>query len=82
MLSAMAYVTARQPEPTSSTALRKALEADLNRLEQQYLEAGEARPLRVCLAVYYGSKFMVFPHGPVHVEPNGAYSLKVTVKPE
>lgn len=30
MLSAMAYVTARQPEPTSFTALRKALEAALN----------------------------------------------------
>ena len=78
----MATVFGQQPEPTSFTALRKALEADLDYLERQYLEAGEARPLRACLAVYYGSKFMVFPHGPVRVEPNGAYSLGVTVKPE
>lgn len=78
----MAAVFGQKPEPTSFTALRKALKADLDYLEQQYLEAGEARPLRACLAVYYGSKFVVFPHGPVHVEPSGATNFKVTVRPE
>ena len=76
----MAYITDRQPEPTSFTGLRSALNADLDRLEPQYLEDGEVRPLRACLIVCYGNKYMVMRHGAISADAVPPNELKVSWK--
>lgn len=74
----MSTVFERKPEPTSFSGLRAALETDLDYFEREYLKAGEARPLRACLVVCYGSKFLVMRHGDVSAKPVGGNGLAVS----